>query len=382
MPVCKVKEVLANSNSSPYLANFESSLQQLNIDHNQVNAHVFEKNGKRLIAISTDKCVYSSQVSDSENDLCRTLIVIRKKNSRKVVLAEAKPITLSVSKKSLNTPEKKALTVSENIRELNKQFGTKKAKRATELRERMKIDIGTVKEHLETTIAAVDSPLNASVIQEGKETNEVQSYQPPINRDAKTFEDAFNLHDYITDTELNEFKKDAKKLLNATYDDIQNCCPYITEEIAKLQSENCQLSENDKIRRISILLYAQVIDNYLRTPALQLRNRSFNIYTSLITEKILNTFAVKTDKNVLRPLSMRDKASCYILVLLFMVSDRHVVDTEEVAKSLKLPLSKTQQLARVCGARPMAKSRSLYEIKLPIPEFKLVINKTSKRKTL
>lgn len=299
-----------------------------------------------------------------------------------VVLAEAKPITLSVSKKSLNTPEKKALTVSENIRELNKQFGTKKAKRATELRERMKIDIGTVKEHLETTIAAVDSPLNASVIKEGKEINEAQSYQPPINRDAKTFEEAFNLDDYITATELNEFKNDAKQLLNSTYDNIQNCCPYITEEIAKIQSENCQLSENDKIRHISILLYAQVIEKYLRTSTVLLKNKSFNIYSCSITEKILNTFGIKTDKNVLRPMSMRDKACCYILVLLFMVSDRHVVDTEEVAKSLKLPVSKTQQLARVCGARPMSQSRSLYEIKLPIPEFKLVINKTSKRKTL
>lgn len=194
---------------------------------------------------------------------------------------------------------------------LNKQFGTKKAKRATELQERMKTNSEAIsKDKMDITIASkysqtssqkigiyhffffkdVDTNHNESELLNTTQTMKLTTHDIPINRDATRLEDVYDINDFLTEMDVKDFESDATIVLETKADDLQ-VTDYVKEEIAKVQ--NSAESTKEKIKRITILLYAQSIMEFIKTKVTLLR-RSYQIVSPRITTKILRLFTSKS----------------------------------------------------------------------------------------
>ena len=141
-------------------------------------------------------------------------------------------------KKSSDVTDSSTLNPNNSISQLNKEFGSKKIKRITEQRERLKMNIEDVQEQLEQTVAGefllcgliflfFTSPL-VGVNFTGSESFVVESaendsaYRPPINRDASTREQVYVLHDIVPENVLDSLEEEATNALSSDLDNIES----------------------------------------------------------------------------------------------------------------------------------------------------------------
>lgn len=111
------------------------------------------KDNKTLLAMSNGKMVYKGYRPDPDQEMTYTMLAIRNKVTNKVRLVKAERWMLGpVLDKE---PESSEVLGTNKINTLNKQFGSKKARRRTEQYEKMKVDDDTAKEYLEKSIASM-----------------------------------------------------------------------------------------------------------------------------------------------------------------------------------------------------------------------------------
>lgn len=67
-----------------------------------------------------------------------------------------------------------------------------------------------------------------------------------------------------------------------------------------------------------------------------------------------------------RPISIRDKTICYILVLAMIAFD-YQLDLEQVSKNVKLGVKKLQEMGRVLAFSPHGKNKNSMTLKIPLP---------------
>lgn len=136
----------------------------------------------------------------------------------------------------------------------------------------------------------MDTNLNES------ELNTIQAvklttHEIPINRDATRLEDVYDINDFLTEMDVKDFESDATIVLQTKADDLK-VTDYVKEEIAKVQ--NSAENTKEKIKRITILLYAQSIMEFIKTQVKMLKSRSYQIVSPRITTKILRLFTSKS----------------------------------------------------------------------------------------
>lgn len=120
------------------------------------------KKRKTMVALSNGQIVYRGYKPDTSQDLMRTMLVLHNRKTGKVRLVQVERWQVNaVLGKSLANSKKSA--DDEKIATLNKQFGSKRAKRITEQYERMKINIDSVKEQLEQTVSSKNLLLQKAI---------------------------------------------------------------------------------------------------------------------------------------------------------------------------------------------------------------------------
>lgn len=67
-----------------------------------------------------------------------------------------------------------------------------------------------------------------------------------------------------------------------------------------------------------------------------------------------------------RPISLRDKTICYILVLAMIAMDFQI-DVEALSKSVKVGVKKLHEITRVLAFSSHRKNKDLVILKLPLP---------------
>lgn len=106
---------------------------------------------KTVLALSNGKIVYKGYRPDVDKEPMCTMLAIRDKLTGKIKLIQAERWDVApVLNRNLNNNDH--YTDTDKIATLNKQFGSKKVKRKTELYEKMKISGESVKELLEKTV--------------------------------------------------------------------------------------------------------------------------------------------------------------------------------------------------------------------------------------
>ncbi|KAK9871586.1 hypothetical protein WA026_012966 [Henosepilachna vigintioctopunctata] len=318
-----------------------------------------DRSNKRILAAHTDKVLYTGEI-ESENDLQYNFLVIKKRNSDRVRLINIENVTLKPYIKQLNVLQDSSVTGEKvSNAEFNKLFGSKKAKRITEQRERMKLDIENVKEELEKTVAATkidDSYLNTSV----RDNNSLE-YKPPINRDASSVERVYELENLIPSDVLAALDTELDAI--STSDTLENIelFEFSKQHISQLIEH---MSETNKIK-CKIYIFINYLLKFLATPVKNMSRKFILCKTSKeIDYHILNTFSIQAGLNRTRPLSMRDKTVCYILTLAMLASN-YKLDLEVLSKDMKIGIKKLQEMSRILAFS--SNGPKSVTLKLPLP---------------
>lgn len=79
-----------------------------------------------------------------------------------------------------------------------------------------------------------------------------------------------------------------------------------------------------------------------------------------------------------RPISMRDKATCYLIILGLIIFD-FKLNLESLSKSINVGIKKLQDVSRVLGAQPEnVKNKNTIVLKLPLPTLPTFVGKRKK----
>lgn len=123
------------------------------------------------------------------------------------------------------------------------------------------------------------------------------------------------------------------------------------------------------LTKYQILLYIDAILKFFKMPVKMIMKKNLEIdaYPEKLVQKVLQDFTVFSDNSRSRPISMRDKATCYVIILALMAMD-YRLDLENLSKSLSVGLKKLLDISRVLGAQPAsAKDKYVIVLKLPLP---------------
>lgn len=139
------------------------------------------------------------------------------------------------------------------------------------------------------------------------------------------------------------------------------------------------------IEKYEILLYIDAILKFFKMSTRELNKKSVTIgvYPMTIVNKILDDYTVVSENNRSvfntinernyfhlycrsRPLSMRDKAASFILVL-SLIAMNYCVNLEGLVKSMTVGMKKLLDVGRVVGAQSLnSKDKNTIVLKLPL----------------
>jgi hypothetical protein len=110
-----------------------------------------------------------------------------------------------------------SVVTQEDKDRLRMKFGSKKQQRSLENYKRMRTDTDTLKDKLKSVVGS--APVEDDHLQPVDTTSD-EGFLPPINRNAATVEDVYNLHDLISAKELSSLREQAVRTLKEPQNDM------------------------------------------------------------------------------------------------------------------------------------------------------------------
>ncbi|CAG9813628.1 unnamed protein product [Phaedon cochleariae] len=370
MPVIK-RIITSTAGFQPVLVEFENGKIQPGEEKNLESGIYEEKNGTKIVGITTNKMLYTGPLR--EDDLYNNFLLIHNKKKDKIEMVQ---IDCCIATPKLNKPSNliqstPLLSREMNVSELQKQFGSKKSKRVTEQRERLTMNIETVKEQLEKTVTGIKLDESATEVTENDSI-----YRPKINRDASTRDGIYNLEDLVPGYILDTLAPEAGQIMTTGNMQPYNFGPFVSNSISRILMNDA--SEEIQIRRITIFLYINYLIKFMATPMKNITKKFIVCDKSPdVNSHILDTFSVNSQNSRTRPLHMKDKAVCYTLVLAAIAME-YEVNVEQLSKDLKIGVKKTLEVSRILAFNA-SKDKHIVQLKLPLPA---PVTFSSKRKRL
>ncbi|XP_018573899.1 uncharacterized protein LOC108912953 [Anoplophora glabripennis] len=362
MPIIK-KIITKEEGLRPVLVDFQNSKINSNEGDNVKSSLYKSGDGKTVVGVTNGNMLYTG-VIDTENDLYNNFLLVHNKNTGKVRLIQVDCCTVSplLDKKS-NLMDVSIATTASSVSELNKQFGSKKTKRSTEQQERLKMNINTVKEQLEKTITDIKvDEVNTNFAT----SNENDSlYRPKINRDASTIDQVYNVEDIVPKSVLESLGNEAKTISEGGDLDDYSLTSFASTNISEIVTS----SNETKIYKIAVFLYINYLIKFMNTPMKSITKKFVVCDKSPeVNSHILDNYSFITGTHHRnRPLSMKDKALCSILVLA-AVAGNYQVNVETLSKDFKIGIKKVLEISRVLAFNISGKNRTVVTLKLPLPE--------------
>nr|XP_023014845.1 DNA-directed RNA polymerase I subunit RPA49-like isoform X2 [Leptinotarsa decemlineata] len=373
MPIIK-KIVTKDIGARPVLVEFQNNKLQAGQEAT-LNSAVYEtQDGSKVVGITSDRLLYTGTLS--EDEMYNNFILVYNKNKNKIRLIQADHCVVSSSKISKKVVQTEEISLDKSISELNRQFGSKKARRVTEQRQRLPTNSDEIKEELEKTVTGLkldDSFLDKTV------TENDSLYRPKINRDASTRDGVYNLEDLVPGYILDTLAPEAGQIMTMGTVDPFNLSPFPASSISKILMADA--SEEIQVRSITIFLYIHYLIKYMITPMKAVTKKFVACDKSAdVNAHILDNFSVNSPHGRTRPLHIKDKALCFILVLA-AIALNYEVDVQSLSKDLKIGVKKTLEVSRILAFNASSKDKNVVQLKLPLPE-PVSFNPKRKRKTL
>ncbi|KAJ8925362.1 hypothetical protein NQ315_009192 [Exocentrus adspersus] len=364
MPIIK-KVITKNEDSRAVVVDFQNGKIKSQECDNLESSLYRSEDGKRIAGVTNGSLLYTGLI-DTDNDLYNNFLLVHNKVTGKVRLIQVDCCTVSacLDKKNNNIMDVSEASASNSITELNKQFGSKRSKRSTEQRERLNMDINTVKEQLEETVSNIKIDETDTVSTAPSENDNV--YRPKINRDASTVDQVYNLEDIVPMSVLNTLSEEAVEIIEDADLTKNSLAPFISKSISEILE---YAPDELKIHRITIFLYINYLIKFMNTPVKNFTKKFILCDRSpQVNNHILDNYSIITaSHNRTRPLTMKDKVLCSILVLAALAMD-YEVNIEALAKDFKIGIKKAMEVSRVLAFSPSAKNKNVVTLKLPLPE--------------
>ncbi|KAJ3665716.1 hypothetical protein Zmor_001198 [Zophobas morio] len=349
----------------PVIIQFQNSELQEG-EEGKLHTGIYQKSPKTtIVGVATKNILYTGEITkdDETADLNNRFLLISNRKTGKVRLVAVDTAVVTPQcqpKKSSDVTDSSTLNPNNSISQLNKEFGSKKIKRITEQRERLKMNIEDVQEQLEQTVASVNFTGSESFVVESAEND--SAYRPPINRDASTREQVYVLHDIVPENVLDSLEEEATNALSSDLDNIE-LTPFIKERLTELQNS----TSDSVIGTAKILLYVDYLMKFINKPAKAITKKFVICQSSVdVNSHILDNFSVVSNTGRTRPLSMRDKTICYMVVLLMIALD-YQVNMEALSKNIKLGVKKLQEMGRILAFSAHSKDKNVMILKIPLP---------------
>ncbi|GJQ66593.1 hypothetical protein Trydic_g4569 [Trypoxylus dichotomus] len=344
----------------PVLVNFQNGTLAAN-KLAELKCGLYTNKEESLTAnVASNKTVYSGNIFRND-DLHNNFILIRNKKSGKCKLIMIDKALLSSVTKGKRKLDIDSIPKTKKITDLNRYFGSKRTKMITEQNERLKVDVENIKETLEQT--AKETHIAELDVVPFKPDENDNLYRPPINRNASKVQDIYPLHVLIPSEILEELKQSSQEMLDDSGE--LTLCDFVKDEFIKLQRSE----SSERVTKAQILLYIDCLVSFLKQPARMVGVKKFSScpYSSTVNKYLLDSFTLMSASGRTRPLSMRDKCVCYILVL-SMLAFNNAINLEIFTKDLKLGIKKLQDISKVLGFSFKGGDKKIATLSLPLPQ--------------
>lgn len=367
---CLISSLENNESTRGILVSFQNGTLEDSAENQFENKLL--TNGKKVIAFSKSKSMlYKGDVT--RNDLSNEFIVIinRKTNKARFVAVDNcsfAPLIPSETADNLNCSKDKNWNASTIM--LNKTFGSKRAQRAGEQMERLNQEVSKVKDDLEKTVRETE-------IEDIPAADIVGTCNPPINKDATTVDGVYEINNIVAKDVLDTLKGASKVLLSNGPEEILTF-EFAVKLFYKVKASSINSKNKGKKCRIIILL-----DTLMKLATAKynaIATKSFKVcsLSERINQYALDTFTINTSKGRTRPISMRDKTICYIIVLAVLIND-FSISLNELSQAFGVAQKRIQDFCRILSLT-INKNKADADLILPLPKNVIVPRLSRKRK--
>lgn len=373
-----IEDVIINpSKVQPIIVNFQNGeLKDEEASKMSCGLYYDPNKQKTLLALSNGQIVYRGYKPDTSQDLMRTMLVLHNRKTGKVRLVQVERWQVNAVLEKPAAEENKSAD-SDKIVMLNRQFGSKKAKRKIEQYERLKINVDTVKEQLEETVSNVEVDRGELTIDLSENDDITNTALPPCNKDATNAADVYNVHDIIPEDKLETLYPKAKEILDHDYSEFEGKMKFFVRILKQLKSDP------DNVKKTALLLYVQAVMTWLNLPIKETKKRCILVCpsSSVVNTHIIDTYSIQSLNGRQRPTSVKDKAVIHCMILALVICN-FVLDIELYSTifSHRTALKKLLRLARIIGALPNKEDKRLVTLKVPLPPPMSTVNKKTKKK--
>ncbi|XP_043276113.1 DNA-directed RNA polymerase I subunit RPA49-like [Venturia canescens] len=354
--------IIQPSKIQPIIVNFQNgALKDEETSRMDCGVYYDKKKQNTVLAMSNGQIVYKGYRPDSEKELTYTMLAIHSKRTGKIKLIQAERWEVApVLDKQVQIDE--TLSNTEKIGALNKQFGSKKIKRRTELHERLRINISSAQEQLEKSVADIEidrADLSVKSVDNDSSTND---QLPPCNREALNPKDVYNVYDIVPED-----------VLQSVYDKIDEIIESNTEGKSEFYVKTMKhiQSESKKNKKIAMLEYIQTVETWFEVPFRDVKKRGLQIYphSEQLNNYIIETYSMVGANGRQRPTTMKDKGIIHCMIMALMLWN-FTLDIElfiTLFSNSRVGLKKFTDLARIIGAMPSKENKKLFCLKIPLP---------------
>ncbi|GAB0095158.1 hypothetical protein DMENIID0001_105130 [Sergentomyia squamirostris] len=329
--------LLNKSENNPILAKFQNGDLEIGPVENLECHLATEKKNKKVRKLIT-ACDASVYIGNVERDpQMNTFIAIRNAVTNKMRLVQVEKCSL-LSEHVLDVKEYSVVrtTTDEGTRSLATQFGGKKAIRAQDKFNRMKVNVDIVKDHLDSMIethneSVKDEP-NIPDFNESPDCPIV----PPMNLNAKTIKELYSITEILTPHLIRELESVAVEVVKTPIDQIPIESNFLLDKLRKIQASSNPNSE-ENLLKVKALIYLDALINLTWKVNLKvnLSQMSFSEICDNVEMDIRKKFCdPKTTKQIKTKFTER-KAISHILILAILLTDKLEISIEEMVLELK-----------------------------------------------
>lgn len=342
-----IDEIYPKASVNPILFTFQNGYT--NESFEDVECKLFSNQiSKRKHAASTigDILYAGDEESDATNN---TFLLVRNKVTNKVRVIECTSIEL---RPQLKDSFKTAELQDASFLELSRKFGSKKQRQKVESRHKLKIDVDTVTNQMKSVKETVK--VNTSDVSSYTESNLADAYIPPINRDATSVDDIFEIDKILTDE---QFEKISGEIESKDLD--SELLPIVTNTLS---------NGSGGIKNKVLALYANSLLGMYNTLTRELTKKSFVICqsSSTLNEIVLHNFMQEIKGRRCRSTQLRDKALCHAIVFLLLMGN-YLVPLTELSQAVKISPKTVITKVKAIGAHiKQSGQNKMIELKLPL----------------
>jgi len=338
---------------------------------------------ENTVVMSNGKRQYKGTYKLNGGEWNRNYLLIRNKRTNQVQIVQTAQCVMGSihkkdSKKSVTEDQPVVEATPQDYKDLTRVFGSKKQKRQSHLYEKLNASLKNDMEMREAVSnVSITNESMDSILGEGEEN--ILRLLPPCNRQATTPEEVYPVSDILSEREMKALMETADYLLQN-----QNEFPK-GSHLASLVASLKDLSIEVTSEKMVFLLFVDSLLKYLQVSAVELKSKKvldqICPFSSLLASRILTDFTTLSSHTRARPLFFKDKAVCYIMILLCLAGDYSVSLNTITTCIKKMSNKKLMQLAKIVGLVPSKFGSRTLTLKVPLPELQVAPPQRRNNKT-